>query len=176
MTSSQRVDGPTYEPFPPAVLGQMAQRLSLQGWTALPVRIWKEGESWKKRPLYKNYLAQGPMSHTQILRMNSLQPTHMGLVVPPGYVALDFDVSGEDLLAVIARLEYDWGPLPPGITQGTPSGGLHLLLRHPWEAEFRFASRVSFKDGSIAPVDVIHAGHRFLVVYDPGFPGVAPNG
>lgn len=165
-----------YEPFAPAQVREIAEKLTAQGLPAMPVQIYWEDDEWQKKPRYRDYLQCKVLTQGQIDRMDCLEPTHMGLVVPPGYLILDFDASGLELEALIDRLEDEWGVLPLTTRQATPSGGRHYLFRHPWGEEVRFSSRVHFKDGTEAPVDLLHSGHRFAVIYDPSFPELGPSG
>jgi hypothetical protein len=51
---------------------------------------------------------------------------------PSGIVAIDIDVKdGRNGWAAVEERETDWGPLPVTRTTRTPTGGSHLLFRHP---------------------------------------------
>jgi hypothetical protein len=49
-----------------------------------------------------------------------------------GVLALDIDVKGSvDGFAALDELQAEFGPLPETVASSTPSGGAHLLFRHP---------------------------------------------
>jgi hypothetical protein len=51
---------------------------------------------------------------------------------PSGIVAIDIDVKdGRNGWVAIAERTREWGPLPDTRTTRTPTGGAHLLFRHP---------------------------------------------
>jgi hypothetical protein len=51
---------------------------------------------------------------------------------PSGIVAIDIDVkNGKDGWEAIDERMLDWGPLPGTRTTRTPTGGSHMLYRHP---------------------------------------------
>lgn len=165
-----------YESFTLAQVVETAQRLTALDLPAIPVKITPKGAGWEKKPLYRNYHRCKILHPFQIEGMASLELTHLGLVVPPGLVVLDFDASGPGLDALIKRLDREWGILPATTWQETPSGGRHYLYRHPWGEQFRFAGQVCFKDGTDAPVDLVYCRNRFAVIYDLDFPYMGPGG
>lgn len=62
-----------------------------------------------------------------------------------GILALDVDVKGADGFASLAELEDENGWLPETCQTRTPSGGAHLLFRHPAGRALR--NRVGFRPG-----------------------------
>lgn len=80
-------------------------------------------------------------------------------------IAIDIDCkNGKDGYASFAELEAELGPLPPTLTQSTPSGGKHLILWWPvaaYDAEHPHCSTSKLGSG----VDI--KGHRGYICAAP---------
>lgn len=151
----------------PAELLDLAQAYSSLGRRVFPVRLSQGPDgSWDKRPLIKGYLGPSAFRSTRLKQMPWHDATHLGMALFPGEVALDFDVKAGKWGGVHLDILTDaMGPLPSTVGQTTMSGGWHLLFSG--ELPDRLVGRLALPDGSPADIDVVHAGHRYLVLYEP---------
>lgn len=96
---------------------------------------------------------------------------------------IDLDTkNGEDGISAFARLVARHGPIPPTLRVRTPSGGLHLLFRHPGRRVKTCASLIApgvdvRGDGGFifAPGAALPDGRAYRVLRGPDDPATMPN-
>lgn len=153
-----------------------ALRLAAAGWPVFPLMA--NG----KRPATAHGLKDATTDEATIRQWWQRMPTaNVGMVVPPGFVAIDVDMkNGIDGFAALAALQEDHGPLPATRTVQTPSGGQHLVFTAP--EHLRIKNRVAIRPGLdvrafggylVAPPSAID-GVAYKVLNDCG-PAPAPQ-
>lgn len=108
-----------------------------------------------KHPNTKNGAADATTDEARIRAMFHDWRGHIGLVMPPGMVAVDFDTYSK---GVQARLDTLRVQRVATLEQQSGAGGTHLIFSGVPEG-FQFGSHL---DG-VPGVDLIHAGNRYLV-------------
>jgi len=132
-----------------------------RGWRVFPVAA--DGRS----PMLRGGCHAASCDPDAVSRWWSAHPAaNIALACGPdsGVLALDVDSKGQvDGFAALAELEREFEPLPETVRSATPSGGAHILFRHPLGVTP--ANRVGLKryapDGSrrvYAGLDVRGAG------------------
>lgn len=147
-------------------LRDLALTLTCMGRRVFPVRLAPRPDgTWDKKPLIRGYHGRRPYSKAELERMPWAAATHLGMALFPGEVALDIDVkAGKRGKEQFEGLSCHLGELPRTVSQTTMTGGLHLLFRG--KLPERLVGRLQTVDGRPADIDVIHTGHRFLVLYE----------
>jgi hypothetical protein len=103
---------------------------------------------------------------------NQYGPANLGIVTGKDKGVLVIDVDGPEGIASIARLEYEWGPLPATVTSVTGSGGRHILFRYPDDWDIRNSASMLGGKGSkvdirgengfiVAPGSLHRSGNRY---------------
>jgi hypothetical protein len=88
---------------------------------------------------------------------------------PSGIIAIDIDVKdGRNGWAAVEERERDWGPLPGTRTTRTPTGGSHLLFRHPGP-EYNIRNNAGTKVGE--GVDIRGDGGMVIMPPSQGIKG-----
>lgn len=105
-----------------------ALRYAQRGWSVIPVRPREKvpAVAWAE---YQTRPAGAALFESWWL--NGHPDRGVGVVTGAisGLLVLDFD--GEQGMETLAALEAEHGDLPPTVRQLTPSGGCHVLFRHP---------------------------------------------
>ncbi len=137
------------------------------------VHRWRTGELKKKEAVLHarcacgNPACESPGKHPKLSQTQATTDertlrtwfqddlTHVGIMMPAGHVALDFDTyepgTEEKLSALRLQRVHT-------LEQQSGAGGVHLIFRDV-PASVQFGSTLDSEPG----VDLIHAGHRYLV-------------
>lgn len=148
----------------PSTLHELARRFTKRGLRVFPVS--------NKRPVrgIRGYHGDGPYSLEEIDALPWEHATHLGLVIPCGYIVLDVDAGPDKFgFAQLSRLEDRYGVLPETLTQRTPNGGEHRLFRMPDLGDaltFRSHVLVPGLKAAESNIDIIRSGHRYATVYE----------
>lgn len=109
-----------------------------------------------KHPRTNNGSSDASTDEGTILRwFGAASSDHIGVVMPPGMVAIDFDTYSPGVEARLGQLRLQ---RVETLEQQSGAGGTHLIFEGVPEG-FQFGS---YLDG-IEGVDLIHAGNRYLV-------------
>lgn len=162
----------------PRELRAIAMRFTAAGRRVFPVELVTAADgSRTKKPGITRYHGTRPYAVGEIWRMPWHRATWLGMALYPGEVGLDVDVkNGKCGDEHLRELEDAYGALPATLRQLTPSGGEHRLLSSRFSG--RLPGRLRLPGGTLADIDVIHSGNRYLVLYSPeqildGLNGVA---
>lgn len=86
---------------------------------------------------------------------NPKVPTNVGIRLPPGQLAIDFDLYVKGVAEKLDGMRVRG--LPDTLTQESGSGGLHLIYADD------ISDGYGSKFGGANGIDLIHHGHRYLV-------------
>lgn len=118
-----------------------------------PIRVAANG----KFPLDAGWPTARPTAD-EVESMFAQHQGNIGITFPSDLFAVDIDCkNGTDGRAMITALEFHHGPLPPTLTQSTPSGGEHRIFRLP--AGVNLSNKVSIVPG----IDIRTAGGQVVV-------------
>lgn len=163
------------------VLQDEARRLTSLGWPVTPLRVTfdHEGDRFKKRPIWSNWLGKGLLGEADIASLSGERVHLLGLVLPTGLLLLDFEnKNGSVLRETYGTLQAMYGPLPQqAVGQKTLTRGMHSLYRLATDvADASLEAKIRLPDGTPVAVDVVR--HGFLcatMCEDSGSPSVGPD-
>lgn len=139
-----------------------ALALTSRGYRVFPVAA-------HRAPLVNGYFGNKPYPPSVIINQPWHKARHVGFALDEDEIALDVDVKqGKCGEKHMNALEVAHGPLPQTVQQSTLTGGRHLMFAvGPVAASAEWRSKAVLRDGGDADIDIVHGGHRFLVVYEP---------
>ena len=148
-------------------LRDAALELNRGGWRVFPVTVTAGANgSLAKKPCIRGYHGNSTYAPTEIRGWPWQKATALGWALPAGYVLLDVDIKGgKQGETHLGQLQEAEGVLPPTAGQVTLSGGRHLVFKVPLSTG-AFYGTVPLADGSRADIDICHARHRYMRIYD----------